>query len=465
MNEKQFDNLDDRFRQAAEQFDPPYDPADLVAMEKLLDGKKDKKRRFIFWWFPDIFMLAILLGIVFQINKESKTNPSSIVNSATSKSPQSGQADLNLEQDNQELNAENDHNKNGLTQSGDNSMILQQQEFTESGKQPGRQAIQIETENYPTGATKQLQKKSAGSNNTDNENTVSISSAPENSKKLPENLVGIQTGDRATGTGVGNLTDTIHNVKEDGEKSNSTALVISGVETDSVKTDSSQTAIPEVSGNKQSTKKEKTNTRSNSKKGRFFISGTIGLEKSGVGGSKLGPSGIIYGGLAGYNLNDKWSVKSGAFVTDKNYSGGSGVYKVPPGSYYQEITDFNAICKIIEIPMLISYKLRQGKKSNWLVSAGPVTSIMKSEEYHYHYLNNSGGTGYGKKYYSTNKVDWFSGLRISPAYERFFGNRFSASAEPFIQLPISGIGEGSVKLFSLGFQLTTTIHLGPATKN
>ena len=465
MNEKQFDDLDDRFRQAAEQFDPPYDPADLVAMEKLLDGKKDKKRRFIFWWLPDILMLALLLGIVFQINKESKTIDSSIINSAVSKTPQSGQAELNLEQNNQELHAENDQNKNGLTQSGDKSMIFQQQEFTESGKKQGRQVIQIETVKYPTGSPNHFQKKSAGSNITNNKNIVSINSAPETPVDQPGNLAGTQTVAGASGKGFGNLTDTLINVKKEGEKSNSTAVDISGVETDSVKTDTSPTSIPVVSGNQQSNKKEKTNIPSNSKKGRFFISATIGFEKSGVSGSELGPSGIIYGGLAGYNLNDKWSVKSGAFVTDKNYSGGSGVYKVPPGSYYQEITDFNAICKIIEIPLLISYKLRQGKKSNWLVSAGPVTSIMKSEEYHYHYLNNSGGTGYGKKYYTTNKVDWFSGLRISPAYERFFGNRFSASAEPFIQLPISGIGQGSVKLFSLGFQINTTIHLGPGTKN
>ena len=464
MNEKQFDDLDDRFRQAAEQFDPPYDPADLVAMEKLLDGKKDKKRRFIFWWLPDILMLALLLGIVFQINKESNTIPSSTGNTATSLTRKSEQAYLNLEKDNQDLNAENDENKNGLAQSGDKSMIIEKQDVKKSGKKSGWQSIENETAKYPTGTTTHLQKKSSGSNGSNTNNMGSVKSAIETPEGQPGNLVGIQTGAGEQRQDNSNLTDTLTILKDERQKSNSAALVIKGIETDSVKTDSSQISTPDVSGG-MPFKAEKTKSQANSKKGRFFISATLGLEKSGVSGSGLGPSGIIYGGLAGYNLNDKWSVKTGAFVTDKNYSGGSGVYKVPPGSYYQEITDFNAICKIIEIPLLISYKFKQGKKSNLLVSAGPVTSIMKSEEYHYHYLNNSGGTGYGKKYYTTNKVDWFSGLRISPAYERFFGNRFSASAEPFIQLPISGIGQGSVKLFSLGFQINTTIHLGPGTKN
>lgn len=459
MNDKQFDPLEERFRQAVEQFEPPYDPEDWMAMENLLDGKKRKRRVFPFWWITDALMVGMVFLFINEANKNwDKTEKILVTNQTTGAKTQLPASEVQklMETDEpsgrnkaKEPNSESFHPKNKEALASLPVNQAQKMNFRPS---------------YPVKANpKSKAILKPGSSAEQGNVSVEIGEKPGNTiqtvqaTKFPgKNMMAMDTA--VKGAEYRYIPDSSmieEKVKESikGLEYSENALI-----TDSAKVQNGQVTGTAKAADTVPESKEKPAFTPKSKKGHFFVSGSFGLEKSGVKESSLGPSGNVFGGFAGYQWHKDWSVKMGIFFTDKNYSGGSGIYKVPPGSYYREITNFRAVCGILEIPLLVSYQFKHGKKSNWLISAGPVTSIMKKEEYHYNYLSNSGGTGYGKKYYSTNQVDWFSGFRISPSYQRFLGNRFSLSGEPFIQLPLSGVGEGSVKLFSLGFMVTTSIH-------
>lgn len=467
MNDKQFDPLDIRFRQAAEQFEPPYDPEDWNAMERLLDGKK-KRRPFAFWWITDVMMLGLLSVILLKVSthtlssgtvQEGKTagttEPVTAVLSRqqTSLPPAAGQTTQTGEKQNTnaapvEAPGQNEDGSVPFARPGNNQAKLVAAVKNKSRQQPT--GYKHSTLSKAGKAPRYIQPV----NNPNETSNVSLEHAPRPASIQPP-AAAIRPEQETLKTLP--LT-TIDSSRIPENPASPNKADDNGAEKDS-------TTAPLAEKKQDSVLPVKQGQEPNAAAGRgFFATLLYGQEKSGVKQANPGPWGGLYGAMAGYRFNEKWSIRTGIQATDKNYSGGGGVYKLPPGSYYREITNFNAICNILEIPLMLGYRFGLKKLSAWSVSAGPVTSIMKGEEYHYHYLNNAGGTGYGKKYYNTGNVEWFSGFRISPAYERFLGKRFAISAEPFFQFPVSGIGEGSVKLYSFGLQLTTSIHFGPLTK-
>ena len=76
MNEKQFDWLDDRFKEAADQHEPPFDEASWQKLESRLDNSKPK-RRVGWWWFTDALILGLLVVIAFNLVSPGTMNPSS----------------------------------------------------------------------------------------------------------------------------------------------------------------------------------------------------------------------------------------------------------------------------------------------------------------------------------------------------------------------------------------------------
>jgi uncharacterized protein YdaU (DUF1376 family) len=458
MNDKQFDPLENRLRQAAEQFEPTYDEADWESMEKLLDKKKNKKRPVIFWWLPDVLMVSLMLILMNQLKVE-RVIPETTSKAIIAKSIQKEKQELKPTQ------VDNFHQQeNEKKNISENVQIITKDNHEKSTHHTTKkQRLQIHpktSEDLSGNENKKYTRQ--GELNLSTSNPVTnhlVKVAPNTPTIQNENLEVLSADNHKAGFTPDTSADRTESKLEEMQKPNSSNnSIITGI-SDTVQHFDS-IGLPVHLKENKSISDTNSGTHISSQKRHFFITPIFGMEKSGVKGSSLGATGNIFGAFAGYQWHKNWRARLGFLLTDKKYSGGSGVYKLPPDSYYRDITDFKAICEIIEIPLLISYQFRQGKKSNWAISAGPVTSIMKSEDYHYYYISNSGSIGYGAKYYTTNSVDWFSAFRISPSYEHLVGKRFSISAEPFLQLPLTGVGQGSVKLYSMGFLLGTSIYMG-----
>ncbi len=137
-------------------------------------------------------------------------------------------------------------------------------------------------------------------------------------------------------------------------------------------------------------------------------------------------------------------------------------YTPKPGTYFSnpnyKLQEVYADCSIIEIPLQFRYDISQQKKYSLFVTAGLTSTIMKREGYDYDYLR-YGNPASGAYTYRTNSFKLFSGASVGFGYERPLYKQFTIHAVPYLSIPIRGVGEGSVKLGSIGIQTGVRYNL------
>ena len=186
-------------------------------------------------------------------------------------------------------------------------------------------------------------------------------------------------------------------------------------------------------------------------KNNFAINFSAGPDVSSIGFNKTGRIAINFGAGLSYALSNKFTVRTGFYVAEKIYSADKYQYHVPSsGSYNEFLYNINANCKVYEIPFTVSYNFSRAKNHQWFASAGLSSYLMKKESYDYFYKYPNGNT-YIKSWSISNQNQYyFSVLDLSAGYEYSFSKRASLLAEPYLKMPLSGIGAGKVKLNSGG---------------
>lgn len=184
-----------------------------------------------------------------------------------------------------------------------------------------------------------------------------------------------------------------------------------------------------------------------------FRLGLVGApELSTVRTSRLSPPGPNVGVQLDYQLARRWRLSTAFLYSVKRYGAAGTDYTVPytlPHGWV--ITDVDAVCRIIDVPLNLRYDLWQRPRSQIFVSAGLSSLFMKREQYTYDY-----GLVYGRPVapYSFELANGsrhlLKVLNLSVGYERRLGPRWSVQAEPFVKLPLAGVGYGAVRLRSAG---------------
>ena len=105
---------------------------------------------------------------------------------------------------------------------------------------------------------------------------------------------------------------------------------------------------------------------------------------------------------------------------------------------------------MFEIPLNLRYDLFSNQKRKFFVSSGLSTYLMTNEYYDYHYKDNNGAYTVKSYDYTANSNYWFSILNISAGFERSIGTRFAVQAEPYLKIPLKGLGFGNINLNSYG---------------
>lgn len=188
----------------------------------------------------------------------------------------------------------------------------------------------------------------------------------------------------------------------------------------------------------------------------FGINVSAGPDVSDVYHNTIGKLTIAYGAGLSYNISKKLSIRTGFYSSKKIYSVAGDDYKIPPGSIgnYQYLENVEANCKVYEIPVKLGYSFGKIKNHSWFVSTGLSSYLMKKESYDYYYKTPTGQI-YNKDWSISNKNrHFFSVLDISGGYQYSFSSQFSLIAEPYVNLPLTGIGAGKVKLNSGGILFT-----------
>ncbi len=213
--------------------------------------------------------------------------------------------------------------------------------------------------------------------------------------------------------------------------------------------------VAAVTENKPASSPEKKKTKKNIA-GNFGITVSVGPDLSFVSLNKLGKATIMYGAGLSYNFGKRLTVRAGFYASNKIYDAAPDQYHSPGGNY-PYLYNIAAECKVYEIPVSLAYNFGYGKKHNWFGNVGLSSFLMKTEDYNYQYKTPSGQYyDYALGIKDRNK-HYFSVLTLSAGYNYKLSNRVSFQAEPYVKIPLGGVGQGKVKLNSSGILFTATI--------
>ncbi|HET6253984.1 MAG TPA: outer membrane beta-barrel protein [Puia sp.] len=167
--------------------------------------------------------------------------------------------------------------------------------------------------------------------------------------------------------------------------------------------------------------------------------------------------GTTFGVLLGYSFNDRWAVESGLYLDRKSYyTAGEYFKKSMPSGY--KLLNVNGSCDMWEIPVNVRYNLSTGPRIKWFATAGLSTYLMSSENYNYSYQYNWQTEDSNWNIRKPSQY-WFSIVNLSAGFEQRLGKIGNLRLEPYIRIPFSGIGTGSLHILSAGVNIGFTHQL------
>lgn len=194
---------------------------------------------------------------------------------------------------------------------------------------------------------------------------------------------------------------------------------------------------------------------------KAYISLLMGPDFSRVKSESKRSAGYSIGVVAGYNVTKHWGIETGVLWDKKNYFSTGEYFKtdkiyLPHNS---EVVQVDGYCAMFEIPLTVRYTWL--RKSNTVLSAaaGVSSYLMKNENYAYIYKRY--GVDYaGNSNYKNASKNWFAVANFSIAYEHNIGVKSKIHIEPYVKVPLRGVGIGSLPLRSTGVLvgITRTIH-------
>jgi hypothetical protein len=448
----QFDDLDNKIKEAAEQHHPAYDENAWHKMEKLLNKHlpqaNDDRRRILF-----ILLLFLLIGggVFIGINKPWQRNtiaqnkPGEIINTPeqSHNEPDNKTNETLTEQDHiKKVNINKQGSIDNTDKESNNKIKVDQHPVTLIKKQGSFKGKTIKTNNA---VLIPIAKANPVINN--NESTIEKKDKSTDDAKN----VNITNADKNI------VNNQVAETKTDRE--NIITKQQPGVINDSKDNKDNNT-------DKTQTKPAKKNKINKSKTSNgFAFNFSVGPDASKAGGSKTGKITWVYGAGLSYTKN-RFTLRGGVYSAKKVYTAGPTDYKLsyplPPNIKF---VGADADCKVIEIPFNLDYRFGITKQSNWFAGAGLSSYLMKRETYNYNYKSTTGT--YSHLYEVKNKNDhYFSILNLSAGYTRQLNHTFSITAEPYVKIPLQGIGEGKVHLNSGGVLFTIGVKpFGSKTKN
>lgn len=195
------------------------------------------------------------------------------------------------------------------------------------------------------------------------------------------------------------------------------------------------------------------------KKG-FYYGLHVSPDITTVKGQRASDVGYSVGLIAGYRLGRRLAIETGV-AYERKYYYSDGKYFNPktspwPGS--MKILDVDGWCNMFEIPLNVRYTFATGKKSSWYVNGGISSYIMNRQGYNYSYEYYGNP---GERYWEYEKTtkDWFSNAHVGVGYERPAGVLGTLRIEPFMMIPIKGIGAGRLPIRSVGMNVGLTRSL------
>ncbi|MDQ3291529.1 MAG: hypothetical protein M3Q05_09595 [Bacteroidota bacterium] len=442
------EELDSMFRQAADSFQPEFDPEAWREMEKKLDAPERQKPATTKWIKRSVLLLLLMISgwLVYRYAQKDGVAGEEKIEIQASDSSSKAQQDLSAsEKPGKDLNQHpfgSTGNDNGST-----STIAKKDKTSKIIQQPGQ--VNRSITNQPAikttapyhGKATQVNKqvivlKNSEQKNADN--NVSNTNKPENSGISQVIINNEQPADSVAKESESLIRKQTEGFKED---SNEEKAVLA--QTPKVVLDSTQLKAVADSALKNS------HTRFINK---LAVALVLGPDFSTVGFVKPEKASTNVGIGLSYQISKRWALGTGLVRARKFYGAKPEDYH--PGANYWPAgahlpDDINAVCKVLDIPLNVRYSFLALPTHVAYVQTGLSSYIMLHEDYRYDYKKY--GTPYSKHWIVTNQNrHFFQVLNLSVGYSRQLSPGISLGAEPFVKIPLAGIGAGKVNLTSMG---------------
>jgi hypothetical protein len=423
------DEINKRIKEAADRYHPGYNEEAWNKMQQMLDEHLPQKRdwRRIFFYF-------LLAGLLF-------CGTAYFVYYTTGKKESSGKVATSLRRNVREAGKKtNSHDSNNVVSAQPEKNGSDYGSQTEVVGVSSFRVKKLEKQNDIPAVTHSAAERATGKNSSSN-----------NDFKTGENAVpaNVQVNDKYAHSADKNETceSRLPSLKDSQPQSVDNS-------NDSSTDISEKAMVSKNSGSKASGKKQKEFLK------RFGITFSAGPDISGVGVNEVGKVTLLYGAGLRYLLSDRISLRTGFYVSKKIYSAKKKYYKPSAFTYadYYYLQNVDANCNVYEIPITISYNFNKRKNHDWFVSTGLSSYLMKKECYKYYYKYPSGNTT-DKSWSLVNRnKHYFSMLDISAGYQYHVNKKLTLSAEPYLKLPLTGIGDGKIRLKSSGLLFSVTLQ-------
>jgi hypothetical protein len=175
---------------------------------------------------------------------------------------------------------------------------------------------------------------------------------------------------------------------------------------------------------------------------------------------KMTGVGSTFGLLLGYSFNNHWAVESGLYVDRKRYYTDGEYFntknvRVPP---YSKLLNVDGTCYMWEIPVSVRYNFNTSQRMRWFGTAGLSTYLMSREKYTYQY--ETGGNTQDSLWNIHRPSQYlFTIVNLSAGFEQRMGKIGYLRLEPYVRIPLSGIGTGSLPILSAGMNIGFTRQL------
>jgi len=157
-----------------------------------------------------------------------------------------------------------------------------------------------------------------------------------------------------------------------------------------------------------------------------------------------------FGLLVTYKISKNWSLSTGGVYAKKLYETGFSNYNPTKNiwdEYYPKTV--NADCRVLDIPLNISYTFLTRKNTTISLGSGISSYIMLREDYRFSYVEQDPETAVAYHVVNENQ-HWLSILNFQATFEQRLNSRVSIGLQPYMKIPLTNIGFAGVKLQSLG---------------
>ena len=432
MKEKKENKLDQLFKDGISGSEDRivFREEDWASMEQLLDGKSSKKAgvlRFIYYASAIAALLLLAIGLFYFNNKDKATSNQTKLYGNTKKQPNTNNNPVQpaTPQDTGMI-APNKGLNNNVVPGQNNNPVLPIAGNHTGHYTPANNNVVVK----PSGVNTTKDSIKVDNNLANNSNvTPKDKPAVNNANATATNQIASAGNQVQNGVAANTTPDTVTEVKQPVQESNKAFIAAN----------------------------QKFKTRP-----QFSLSVLAAPDVNAVNSFNRSQVGTNVGLQLSVRLSKRLSISTGAGYAVKPYTAAYSAYKASFGASIDP-TNVTANCKVLDIPLNMSYQVYSKGKNALALGTGLSSYFMLRENYRFDYSAESGWKPYNLEIKNQNQ-HLFGVLNVNATYQRQINSTFSAVVQPYMKLPLTGIGNGRVDLKSTGVALGVSWNINSVFK-